>query len=413
VPTLSYPSPKQAASILGSTARINIWDGSVRASKTVATLIRWLDFVAHGPDGELLLLAKTERTLARNILHPLEQILAPGDLRIRWGAGEATLWGRRMYLGGANDESAVDKIKGVTLAGLLGDEISTWPPNVFKMVLSRLSIEDAKLFGTTNPEAPMHWLMAEYLSRADELDLARFHFTIDDNPFLAPAFVAALKKEYTGLWYRRYIEGEWVVAEGAIYDMLDDRRHLVDVLPELIETWDVIDYGTTNPTVFLALSLGVDGRLYVHDEWRWDSAKKGHSLTDAEYSGHLRAWHARLKREPRWIYVDPSAASFSTQLWRDKVRGVVPADNTVIDGIREVAMLLGLNLLKFHAPTTVDAWGEFVGYVWDPKKQAKGEDAPLKVNDHAPDAVRYGIRSTHTVWHPWISSHEETAHVAT
>lgn len=408
---LRPPSPKQRRSILGSTARINIWDGSVRASKTVASLIRWLDFVAGGPEGELLLIGKTERTLTRNVLHPLEELLEPGDLRVNHGAGEARLWGRRMYLAGANDERAIDKIRGLTLAGILADEISTYPPSAFKMLLSRLSLPGAKLFGTTNPEAPTHWLMAEYLSRADELDLARFHFTIDDNPFLDPAFVASLKKEYTGLWYRRYIEGEWVVAEGAIYDMLDERRHLVDELPKIIETWDVIDYGTTNPFVALALSLGVDGVLYLHDEWRWDSAQRGRQQTDAEYSAHLRAWHEVLEREPRWIYLDPSAASFSLQLHRDHVRGVVPADNSVIDGIREVATLLGLGKLKFHRATTTAAWAEMVGYVWDSKAQARGQDAPLKVNDHAPDAIRYGIRSTHTVWHPWLST-QETAHAA-
>lgn len=411
MPTLSYPSPKQRASILGSTARLNVWDGSVRASKTVASLIRWLDFVAHGPEGELLMLGKTERTLRRNIIHPLDDLLAPGDLRVRWGDGEGRLWGRRIYVGGANDEGAVDKIKGVTLVGLYGDEASTWPANVFRMALSRLSERGAKGFFTTNPETPTHWLMTEYLARADELDLRRFHFTLDDNPFLDPAFVAALKREYTGLWYRRYIDGEWVVAEGAVYDMLDDERHLVDALPELLETWDAIDYGTTNPFVALAISLGVDGRLYVHDEWRWDSAKRGRQRTDADYSAEVQGWHARLRRSPRWIYLDPSAASFSLQLHRDGVRGVVPADNTVLDGIREVAMLLGLDRLRFHRSTTTEAWAEFVGYVWDPKAQARGADAPLKVNDHAPDALRYAIRGLHTVWRPWMTR-EETAHAA-
>lgn len=412
MPALRMPSPKQAASILGSTARINVWDGSVRASKTVASLIRWLDYAVHGPDGELMMLGKTERTLRRNVMHPLADLLAAGDLKVRWGDGEATLWGRRIYLGGANDEGAVDKIKGVTLAGLYGDEVGTWPANVFRMATSRLSVDGALGFFTTNPESPMHWLMTDYLSRADELDLTRWHFTLDDNPFLPPEFVANLKREYTGLWKRRYIDGEWVVAEGAIYSMLDEDRHLVDRLPELVETWDVIDYGTTNPFVALAISLGVDGRLYIHDEWRWDSAKRGSQRTDAEYSAEVIAWHKRLNRNPRWIYLDPSAASFSLQLHRDGVRGVIPADNTVDDGLREVAMLFGLDRLKFHRPTTEAAWGEFVGYVWDLKKQAKGEDAPLKVNDHAPDGVRYGIRSLHTVWHPWLTHREEAHHAA-
>jgi PBSX family phage terminase large subunit len=411
VSRLKLPSRKQAHSILHSTARINVWDGSVRASKTVASLIRWLDYVAHGPEGELLLVGKTERTLKRNVLDPLEAMLEPGDMRVSRGDGEAWIWGRRHYIAGANDERAIDKIKGLTLAGAYADEISTYPESAFKMLLTRLSEPGAQFFGTTNPEGPMHWLMRDYLARADELDLSRFHFTLRDNPFLEPRFIEALEKEYTGLWYRRYILGEWVVAEGAIYDMLDEKRHHVTELPELVQSWHLVDYGTTNPTVFLALSLGVDGVLYVHDEWRWDSASKGRQKTDAEYSEAYRDWAARLQ-PPRWIHVDPSAASFSLQLWRDGVRGVVPADNAVLEGLREVAALLGLERLKFHGPTTEATWAEMVGYVWDPKAQKRGEDAPLKVNDHGPDALRYGIRGTRTVWHPWVTRREEAVDAA-
>ncbi len=412
MPTLRMPSAKQRRSILHSTARINIWDGAVRSSKTIGSLIRWLDYVDHGPDGALLMMAKTERSLTRNVLHPLGDLLGPGELRISSGSGEARLWGRRIYLAGAADERAEEKLRGLTLAGAYGDEITTWPESAFKMLLSRLSEEDAKFFGTTNPEAPTHWLMDQYLARVAELDLARFHFTLDDNPFLSPTFVASLKKEYVGLWYDRYIRGEWTVAEGAVYDMLDEEGHLVDQLPELIETWDGIDYGTTNPTVFLAISLGVDGCLYVHDEWRWDSASRGRQQTDAEYSAHLQAWHAQLKREPRWTFIDPSAASFIQQLYRDKVRGMVGADNSVLDGIREVSTLLGLGRLKFHRPTTKAAWSELVSYVWDSRAQKAGEDKPLKVDDHAPDALRYAIRGTRTVWHPWLTKREEITHAA-
>src|SRR5690606_17299071 len=139
---------------------------------------------------------------------------------------------------------AVTKIQGLTLVGAMGDELSLTPESFFTMILSRLSVRGAKLFGTTNPDAPAHWLKRKFLARAGELDLATWHFTLEDNPALDPAYVAALKREYTGLWYKRYIQGLWVQAEGAIYDMFDPDRHVVSTLPTLVQHWVGVDYGT-------------------------------------------------------------------------------------------------------------------------------------------------------------------------
>lgn len=398
------PSPKQRVSMLQSTRRLNIWDGAVRASKTVASLIRWLRYVDVGPPGELMMMAKTERTLLRNVLHPIVELLEPGEFRINLGAGEAELWGRRIYLAGANDERSETKIRGVTLAGAYGDELTTWPESVFRMLLSRLSVTGAQFFGTTNPDAKGHWLNRGFLARAGELDLARFHFTIDDNPFLDPAFVANLKSEYTGLWYQRFILGEWVVAEGAVYDMLDEDVHLVDELPELVDHWVGIDEGTTNPTVFLMLSLGVDGCLYAHSEWR------GRGKSPVAYSRALRTWLAARReegREPRWIYVDPAAAHLREQFRADGITNVAAASNTVLRGIAGTSSLFAVRRLKLHRPTTAATWDELTGYVWDAKKQAKGEDAPLKVDDHGPDALRYAVRGSRSTWRRWLTTADQ------
>lgn len=390
--------------MLRSTRRLNIWDGAVRASKTVASLIRWLRYVDVGPPGELLMAGKTERTLLRNVLHPMMEILDPGELRVNLGAGEAELWGRRLYLAGANDARAETKIRGLTLAGGYGDEITTWPESFFRMLLSRLSVTGAQFFGTTNPDAPGHWLHRDFLKRTGDLDLARFHFTIDDNPYLDPAFVASLKQEYTGLWYKRFIEGEWVVAEGAVYDMLDEAVHLVDELPELLEHWVGIDEGTTNPTVVLMLSLGVDGCLYAHSEWR------GRGRSPVAYSRSLRAWLADRRDEgrvPRWIWVDPAAAHLREQFRSDGIPNVAAASNAVLKGIAGVASLFATRRLKLHRTTTQQTWSELTGYAWDPKAQARGEDAPLKVDDHGPDALRYVVRGARHVWRAWLRTADD------
>src|SRR5690606_30937155 len=145
----------------------------------------------------------------------------------------------------------------------------------FNQLVDRCSVPGAKIFGDTNPDSPFHWLMKHYLSRADGRDVARWRFRLEDNPVLSPEYVERLKRLHVGMWYRRMVLGEWVAAEGAVYDMFDPARHVVDTLPAMRNYWVGIDYGTTNPTVAVLLGLGDDERLYVVREWRWDSVAKG------------------------------------------------------------------------------------------------------------------------------------------
>lgn len=382
-------SPKGIQSIVESTARLNIWEGAVRSSKTICSIIRWLEFLASAPPGPLLMVGKSERTLKRNILDVIADMVGEGNYRISRGSGEAWICGRQVYLAAAYDERAETRIRGMTLAGAYGDELTIWPQSFFQMLLSRLSVPGAMFFGTTNPDSPYHWLKKDYLNRAESLGLRSWHFTLRDNLSLSREFVAALESEYTGLWYKRFIQGLWVAAEGAIYDMLDDSIHVVDEVPDIHTWWVSADYGTANPTVFLLIGQGTDGDFYVVDEWRYDSRESGRSKTDGEYANDLQDWVAARKLRPAQIIVDPSAASFIVELRR---RGlpVRPADNNVLDGIRRTAKLLALRKLKIHKQCS-GCLGEMMGYVWDPKAQAAGEDAPLKVDDHFCDALRYFV----------------------
>lgn len=398
-------SPAHWSAFHAPFARLNIWDGSVRSAKTTTSLLKLRELIRVAPEGGPgLMVGKTERTLYRNIIMPLKEIY--GDKHIRWTAGtaEGRLFGRTVVGVGANDERAEQKIRGMTAAFIYGDELSLWPEGFWNMALSRMSLSGAALLGTTNPDSPNHYLRQKFLSRSGELDLDHRHFTLRDNPHLPPEFVEELEKEYTGLWRKRFIEGLWVLAEGVVYSMLDEEKHLVDELPELVMHWSCGDYGTANPSVFLRLSLGVDGVMYCHDEWRWDSRKKAKQLTDAEQSQHYRDWATRnVFWAPQRFYLDPSAKSFALQLWRDGVQGVIPADNEVLSGVRNVATLLSTGHLKFHRQSTVDLWNELTGYAWDDTAQKRGEDKPMKVDDHGPDALRYGIRGTRMVWKGWVS----------
>lgn len=411
---------KQLAAVRLATARGNLWEGAVRSSKTISSIMVWLQYVRTGPPGALLMTGKTERTLKRNVIDPIIEMVGVRRCQYKAGAGEVILLGRTIYLAGANDEKAADKIKGLTLAGAYCDEVTTYPESFFRMLGTRLSVQGARWFGTTNPEGPNHWFKTSYLDRAclhldrdgtihtsqadNALDLHRFSFTLDDNPYLPAEYVASLKVEYQGLFYRRYVRGEWCLAEGVVYDMFDEARHVIDVLP-VIRRWTAvgIDYGTVNPLAALLIGQGEDDRLYVASEYRHDSRAARRQLTDAQYSTGVRDWLGTYEHRgqrgvtPEWVFVDPSAASFINQLWADGVPGVAKALNDVRDGIRSVSVALGSGLLSVHR-SCAGLVKELPGYAWDDKAAQKGEDKPLKVNDHSVDALRYALHSTAHDW---------------
>lgn len=409
-----------------ATAAANVFEGAVRSGKTVSTLLWWLKYVRTAPPGELGMFGKTERTLKRNMINPLIGMVGQRRCRYRAGAGEVDLLGRTIVTAGAHNEGSVDKIRGITLAGFLGDEITTWPESFYAMASTRVSVPGAKWAGTCNPASRNHWLMKKYLSKArlwldhhgqlhinnspDAHDLHRMSFTIDDNPALDPDFVARLRRENTGLFYQRNIEGLWVLAEGQIYKF-DDRKHVVEKLPQIVQ-WIAlgVDYGTTNPFHAVIVGLGLDRVLYVAGEYRHDSVATQQTLTDAEYSKALRAWLKAFKPPgsdtanvtPEYIVVDPSALSFRVQLYRDGI-AAAQGDNAVVDGIRTVSTLFSAGLLKIHE-SCEGLIGELAGYSWDPKATERGEDAPLKVDDHGPDALRYALHTTLGVWHDLLAA---------
>jgi PBSX family phage terminase large subunit len=398
-------SPKQVTSITESTADINVWNGAIRSGKTIASLLRWLMYVADPPagSGELVMIGKTAATVARNCFASLQDPSIFGNftrhVHYTAGAPTAKIMGRTVHVIGANDAKAESKIRGFTCRGAYVDELTLLPRPFWDQLVGRHSGDGTQIFATTNPDNPQHWVKKDILT--GNPDVKSWHFVMDDNPKLSAEKKAFWRRQYTGLWFKRFILGQWVQAEGACYDMWDEDVHVIDELPPILRWIGVgIDYGTTNPFAGLLLGLGADGILYLASEYRWDSRKQRRQKTDSEYSSDVRAWvdaytapgsmHPGVIPE-KWI-VDPSAASFMTQLWRD---GLSPegADNSVLDGIRLVSNLLAKGQLKVHRSCA--GWiEEAPGYVWDAKAAERGEDRPMKVGDHSLDGGRYVINST-------------------
>jgi PBSX family phage terminase large subunit len=378
-------------SILESDARLNIWTGPVRSAKTVHSLIRWLEYAATAPQGALLMIGKTEDTLERNILAPMQEA-TDGAFTYSKGKHRAYLYGREIYLIGANDERAEQKIRGMTAAGAYGDEVTLWPESFFSQLLARLSLPGAKLFGTTNPDSPYHWLKANFLDRENELDLKSFGWPLELNTYLDPAYIAALKSEYTGLWYKRFILGEWVSAEGAVFDFFNESLHVGEV-PLAGDYIDLAcDYGTSNATAvgLIRSRAGMGLKAWLERTYYYDG-RLNRQRTDAEHADAIDREFADVKARHRYFILDPSAASFKAEL-RKRGWFVKDANNDVLEGIRIVAKMMKAGNFKLgdHASNRV-AIKQLSGYAWDTRAQKRGEDKPLKQDDHAVDMIRYAL----------------------
>lgn len=396
---------KQLESVRESTGTVNIWSGSIRSGKTVGSLHRFSLFLAMAPkQGAIVIIGRTRDSAWRNIVAPMQDPQMFGSLSRHvvgnYGSPHVTIMGRKCFIIGASDAKAEKVIRGLTVAGAYVDEVTTVPEEFFSQLLGRMSVKGAQLFGTTNPDNPSHWLKKRFLDKMHELPHWRhFHFDIWDNvENLGEQFINERIAEYSGLWYKRFIKGEWVAAEGAVYPMWDESRHIVshDELPPMESLLAVgIDHGIQAPSVALALGIA-RGSLWLVDEWSLEP-KEGGVITVGQQASEIRAFHATLPSRPSHVIVDPAAKALRNELLAASLP-TAAASNAVLPGIEQVATLLNTDRLRVSDRCTT--WiNEVTGYSWDPKAAERGEDAPIKTADHALDAGRYAVASTRNLWY--------------
>ena len=369
-------------------------DGAVRSGKTVSLAVGFLLWSMTAFENQTFALCgKTIESLRRNVTNLLPRWLE-GIFRLEEKRSEnrITVWsgGRKndYYLFGGRDESSSALIQGITLAGVLLDEVALMPRSFVEQALARCSVTGSKFWFNCNPEGSSHWFYREWVLKSEQRNVLHLHFTMDDNPSLDAAVRARYERMYSGAFYDRYIRGLWRSAEGVVYDMFDETRHLVKELPELRgETYISVDYGTLNPTVFLKWRRAVDGAWICTEEYYWSGREERRQKTDGDYADDLVAFLDGA--HPRAVVVDPSAASFIAEL-RRRGFSVLGADNRVSDGIRAVGELLRSDQLRFHRTCRRTA-EEFTSYVWDETAAQRGEDKPFKEHDHCMDALRYFV----------------------
>ena len=374
-----------------------IADGAIRSGKTVCMSLSFVFWaMANYSDQNFAMCGKTIGSFRRNVLTILKLMLRSrgfqvadhrADNLVEISRGQITNY---FYIFGGKDERSQDLIQGITLAGVFFDEVALMPESFVNQATGRCSVDGSKYWFNCNPDGPYHWFKLNWLDKAKEKNLLVLHFTMDDNLSLSEEIKARYRSMYTGVFFKRYIMGLWAMAEGIIYDMFSEDRHVKTILEyarQLIDggRYVSIDYGTQNATAFLLWNKGRDGKWYCIREYYYSGRDKGIQKTDAEYAEDLKKF---LDGTPvKAVIVDPSAASFIAELNKHGFT-VIQADNAVEDGIRLVATLLNTERIAF-SQSCKNTIMEFASYIWDPKAAERGEDKPIKQHDHAMDAVRY------------------------
>ncbi len=374
-----------------------ICDGSVRAGKTLVMSFSYVMWAMNTfRDENLGMAGKTIGSFRRNVVTPLKRMLKARGYRVRDYRADnylkITFRGKMnfFYIFGGKDESSQDLIQGITLAGMFFDEVALMPESFVNQATARCSVDRAKLWFNCNPAGPYHWFKKEWLDKLNEKNMLHIHFTMDDNLSLSERVKQRYYRMYKGIFFKRFILGLWVLAEGVIYDMFQDDVHKVSELPTTFERYYVgVDYGTNNPCVFLLLGLR-NKKYYLIKEYYYNGREKGQK-TDSQYAVDFKNFIQGIHVSR--IFIDPSASSFIAELKQQGVSNLFQANNAVLDGIRTVATQLSNKTLFIHE-TCMNTLKECSSYIWDVKAQERGEDKPIKDNDHCLDALRYIVMGT-------------------
>lgn len=370
---------------------IKVWNvktGATRSGKTYGDyfMIPKRLMAGHGLPGINVVLGNTKGTIQRNLIQPMQDLYGCGLVSDIHSDNTADLFGERCFCLGADNIKHVNRLRGSSIKYCYGDEVTTWHPEVFQMLKSRLDKSYSRFDGTCNPDRPSHWFKRFLDDPLLQGDIYQQAYTIDDNPFNPPDVVARMKRDYAGtVYYDRYILGRWVAAEGLVYPAFADC--LVDALPSKPVQYAVsVDYGTQNATAMILWGL-CGTAWYALREYYYSGRDERHQLTDDEYMDALVGLMHEVSVTR--IIIDPSAASFITLV---KKRGwhVDKANNDVLDGIRDTATAMQRGLVKVVRSVCPHLCEEMTGYLWDDKSEV---DKPLKANDHMPDACRYFVRT--------------------
>ncbi|QCQ57448.1 terminase large subunit [Microbacterium phage Sucha] len=404
----------------GEVPKVCLWDGAIRSGKTIVSLMAFLRACTQpAPGGAIVVVGRTRDSIARNCFDVLQDPTIFGELAqyvsYTSGASTAKVFGRVVHILGASDVRSEMVLRGLTVSLAYVDELTLISEVFWTQLLGRMSPPGARILATTNPDGPHHWAHKLVIRRVSDLGYKRYHFILTDNEWLMrenPGYAAQLDREYVGLWRRRFLDGEWVQADGAVYEAWDEARHVIpsELVPKLDRVlMAALDFGTQHPTRAYALGIGPDWRVPVTPDTAVEDLPRV-LYTVAEFapevglapnrqSQEFRAWLKQVKvdfGEPEWVAVDPAAKHFRAQLFEDGLT-TMPAHNAKIPGILTLSSLLAVDRVAVSSNCT-ELIEHIPGYLWDAKARDRGVDEPVKEDDDEVDAWRYVVYSSRRQW---------------
>lgn len=379
-------------SILASHDAI-ICDGSVRSGKSLCmslSFVLWAFFSFPSPSF-FSFCGKSVSSVSRNVIFPLINILSSIGFSCHLKSSKNLLvisyneLSHSFYLFGGKDESSASLIQGVTLAGVMFDEVVLMPRSFVEQAIARCSLDNSKFWFNCNPDSPSHWFYSEWILKASVKNTLYIHFLMSDNPSLSPAIVKRYSALYSGTFYKRFVLGQWASNSGLVYPMFNPASHVVHSLPRSFSKFFIsCDYGIVNPASFGLWGL-YDNTWFRIREFFFNSKLNNQCLTDYQYLQHLIELAGKFPISS--IIVDPSASSFIQTIRLHSSFHVTPAKNDVISGINLVANALNSRSILFHS-SCIDSIREFSLYSWDYKSNF---DSVKKLNDHSMDDIRYFV----------------------
>lgn len=396
-------SYKAQSFIYESDAFINIAHGSVRSGKTIAATFRFLLFILESPYYEFMISGKTRDTIERNVVRDLIRMIDGSIPYIyRKFDNYIEIAGKKIWLIGFSDEGATEKVRGMTIGGWYADELTSASKSTVEMAITRCSVDGAMMFWTMNPESPYHFIYTDYITNQELLESGTvkcWHFTLEDNLHLSERYIEELKRvnRKSQVNYKRNILGEWVIAEGAIYDMFDTTENVFTTPPKIHAINLCCDYGVSTVTTFGVMGIHKDksegNSYYLLEETYYDATEKGVAQSDSDRVDDIVKLQDKYKLNNRnTIYLPHDAASLKAECKKDpriKMRVETYAPNTYED-ITSIQNLIATRRFQIHESCT-NSIKQAQTYSWDTKAQQRGEDKPLKINDHCCDMWRGGI----------------------
>lgn len=287
--------------------KIVIAEGAIRSGKTIAMICGFLIWSCTEFDGEVFILAgKTIGALKKNVIGPMLKILGA------WGLGyhyvstgdEARIEiGKNVYyLYDAHNERSQDRLQGLTAAGALADEVALFPESFIEQMIGRCSVTGSRIWMNCNPGAPSNYVKTELIDKQTDKEILVLKFCMEDNLSLSAEIKAMYYRMYTGVFYRRFIRGEWAMTAGLIYQEFANNpgQFTVTELPQISRAVIGVDFGGTGSAHSFTLLGFTNGmrEVVVLAEYYHDNKRSG-TLSPTELDAAFVAFCKEAKRRYR------------------------------------------------------------------------------------------------------------------